>query len=149
MVEVTVRGELASPPDQVWALVGDFVGFLVALIDDPGVPITGEGAGVGMLRTLTRDGVRTVERLEGQDDPALWTSYSMPEPGLFPVRTYHSRIELGPLPDGRCAITWSAELVPRGVTDDEAAAAARGVYTHGITMLAKRFGGPGALPDQA
>lgn len=149
MVEVTVRGEVASPPEQVWALVGDFVAFLEALLDDPAVPITGEGSGVGMLRTLTRDGVRTVERLEGQDEQAMWTSYSMPEPGLFPVQTYRSRIELGPLPEGRCAITWSAELTPREVSDDEAAAAALAVYTHGITMLAGRFGGVGVLPSPA
>ncbi len=57
--------DLAAPPDQVWALVGQFGGMWHPLIAK--VQLTGEG--VGQLRTVeTIDGKQIIERLEFVDD---------------------------------------------------------------------------------
>jgi hypothetical protein len=57
--------DLAAPPDQVWALVGQFGGMWHPLIAK--VQLTGEG--VGQLRTIeTIDGKQIIERLEFIDN---------------------------------------------------------------------------------
>ena len=82
MTHVQVQGEIGASADAVWALVGDFGGFVKAL----GAPVDLEGEGIGTLRTI-KFGSRpaVVERLEELDHDAQRITYTILEAGPLPV----------------------------------------------------------------
>jgi Polyketide cyclase / dehydrase and lipid transport len=134
MAEVREAGELGASVDEVWKLVGDFIGFVEAM----GASVEAGGEGIGMTRTISMGPTSVVERLEERDDAAKKIVYSIVE-GPLPVSGYVSTMQLSPVGDGRTKLVWSSTFEPVG---DEAAATqiVRGIYTGGIAGLQGRFG---------
>ena len=134
MAEVREQGELGASVDEVWKVVGDFVG----LIEGMGVPVEAEGEGIGMTRKISMGPAPIVERLEERDEAAKKIVYSIVE-GPLPVQGYVSTMQLSPAGDGRTKLEWSSTFEPVG---DEAAAKqiVSGIYTGGIAGLQGRFG---------
>lgn len=141
MVTVHERARLGAGADEVWKLVGDFVGFIQALIadtDDAHVAVEGEG--IGMVRKVTVGRDVAVERLEAYDEENWRTSYSMPVTGPFPMTGYFSTMQLTPVAGGGCELDWTGTFEPDGVSEDIAAEAVRNVYTQAVALLQDRFG---------
>lgn len=140
MTKVHEQAQLGASPDEVWNLVGDFVGFIKFLIADmDGAHVEVEGEGIGMLRKVTLGPDQAVERLEERDEANWRTSYSMPVAGPFPMTGYFSTLQLSPAGDGGCELSWTGTFEPDGVGEDVAAEAVRNVYTQGIALLQDRF----------
>jgi hypothetical protein len=134
MAEVKEEGELGASVDEVWKVVGDFVG----LIEGMGLPVEKEGEGIGMTRKISMGPAPIVERLEERDEAAKKIVYSIVE-GPLPVQHYVSTMQLTEAGSGRSKLTWSSTFEPVG---DEAAAKqiVSGIYTGGIQGLQGRFG---------
>ena len=134
MTEVREQGELGASVDEVWKVVGDFVGFVAS----SGADCVGEGEGVGMTRTITMGPTKIVERLEECDEAAKKVVYSIVE-GPLPVSNYVSTMQLSDAGSGRTKVDWSSTFEPVG---DEAAATQiiSGIYAGGIKGLQGRFG---------
>ena len=134
MAEVKVEGELGASVDEVWKVVGDFVGMVQAL----GAPVESEGEGIGQTRTISMGPQPIVERLEERDEAAKKVVYSIVE-GPLPVADYVSTMQLSPAGDARSKLTWSSTFEPVG---DEAMAKqiVTGIYDGGIKALQGRFG---------
>ena len=134
MTEVRESGELGASVDEVWKVIGDFVGFVAS----SGMECVGEGEGIGMTRTITMGPAKIVEKLEECDESAKKVVYSIVESPL-PVSGYVSTMQLSPAGDGRTKIDWSSTFEPVG---DEAAAKqiVSGIYDGGIKGLQGRFG---------
>ncbi len=134
MAKVTVGGEVAAPIDEVWALVSDFVGFVAKR----GRPVTGQGEGVGMTRTMPGESGDVVERLESVDDVNRTLSYSIVSAPV-PVSSYLSTIRVLPAGETATHVDWSATFEPAGVTEAEAVAYIDNVYRRGLQGLQDLF----------
>jgi hypothetical protein len=134
MAQVKVEGDVAAPIEDVWKLVGDFVGF----ISSQGLEVAGEGQGIGMLRTITIGSMTIVERLEALDDSNHRTSYSIVS-GPIPVTDYLSTIELTSAGDAVTKVTWSSNFEPTGITEEQAIQMIEPTYQGGIKALRKHF----------
>jgi hypothetical protein len=134
VAEVREEGELGASVDEVWKVVGDFVG----LVEGMGVPVESEGEGIGMTRKISMGPAPVIERLEERDESAKKIVYSIVE-GPLPVSGYVSTMQLSPAGDGRTKLVWSSTFEPVG---DEATATqiVSGIYTGGIAGLQGRFG---------
>jgi hypothetical protein len=137
MAHVQVEGEIAATPDAVWALVGDFGGFVKAL----GAPVDLEGDGIGTLRTIKFGSKAVVERLDELDHEAKRISYSILEAGPLPVRGYQATMQLTPAGESACTLTWFSDFEPEGASEEDAMKAVRGVYDGGIAGLRRHFAG--------
>jgi hypothetical protein len=134
MTHVQVQGEIGASADAVWALVGDFGGFVKAL----GAPVDLEGEGIGTLRTIKFGSKAVVERLEELDDDAQRITYTILEAGPLPVRDYRATMQLASGEAG-CTLTWFSDFEPEGVSEEDAVKAVRGVYDGGIAGLQRHF----------
>ncbi|MEA3018733.1 MAG: hypothetical protein QOI47_257 [Actinomycetota bacterium] len=134
MAEVREEGELGASVDEVWKVVGDFVG----MIEGMGVPVEATGTGIGMTRTIAMGATPVVERLEERDEAAKKLVYAILE-GPLPVASYVSTMQLSDAGGGRSKLVWSSTFEPVG---DEAAAkqVVSSIYTGGIAALQGRFG---------
>ncbi|MEA3056234.1 MAG: hypothetical protein QOD30_1666 [Actinomycetota bacterium] len=134
MAEVREQGELGASIDEVWKVVGDFVG----LLEGMGVPVESEGEGIGMTRKISMGPAPIIERLEERDEAAKKLVYSIVE-GPLPVTSYVSTMQLREAGEGRTTLEWSSTFEPVG---DEGAAkqVVSGIYTGGIAGLQGRFG---------
>jgi len=134
MAEVREKGELGASVDEVWKIVGDFIGFLEA----SGIPVEAEGEGIGMTRKISMGPAPIIEKLEARDEAAKKIVYSIVE-GPLPVQNYVSTMQLSEAGEGRTSLEWSSTFEPVG---DEAAAkqVVSGIYTGGIAGLQGRFG---------
>jgi uncharacterized protein YndB with AHSA1/START domain len=93
--------EIAAPPDEVWALVGDPVGVPRWFTKYVGAEIDGD------TRILRRaDGGELVERLLDRDDEARRYSYSVTAGS--PLRTHHASFEVRPAGAGSIVV-WRTE----------------------------------------
>jgi hypothetical protein len=136
MTHVQVDGEIAAAPDAVWALVGDFGGFVTAL----GGKVELDGDGIGTRRTIKFGSRAVVERLDALDPEARSITYSILEAGPLPVRDYQATMKLAPSGEGATTLTWFSDFEPDGVSEDDAITAVRGVYDGGIAGLRRHFG---------
>jgi hypothetical protein len=92
-----------------------------------------DGHGVGALRTLTlADGRIIVDRLEAQGE--YYYSYSIVTSPL-PVRAYRATMSVAPLTDDSCVFTWSGNIEPEGLTDEQAIAFFEDIYRMGIGLI--------------
>lgn len=136
MTEVKTEAEMGASADEVWKLVGDFVGFVEAM----GVPTTSEGdPGVGQVRTITMGGADTVERCESRDDATRTISYSVVS-GPLPVQDYLATMQVLEAGAGRSKVTWGATFQPKGMSEEDAANVIRGIFGGGLAALQGRFG---------
>lgn len=135
MAEVIVEDVIEASVDDVWAIMSDFGGVQrwSSAIEKCEV----EGEGVGAVRTLTMPGGLTLrERLESLDAPGHRFSYSIVEPTPLPLRGYLSTVTLRDRA-GRCAVDWRSRFEPAGVSEEQAQAMVRGIYTGGIAAVKK------------
>jgi hypothetical protein len=146
MVEVRVEAELGADADEVWTLISDFEGLIVALSGQFGAPLEIEqkGTGVGAVRSITLGGQTIVERLESFDDEARKYSYAILE-GPFPVANYVASVALDAITERSCRVAWTGRFEPTGGASETAASAViRDLYERTMAMLRGRFGVPGA-----
>lgn len=136
VAEVTQETELGASPEEAWKVVGDFVG----LVEVMGAPVTSEGEGIGMTRSISMGPEPVVERLEERDVAAKRIVYTIVS-GPLPVANYRSTMQLEPAGDGRSKLTWRGTFDPApGATEDVAVQTINAVYAGGIAALQGRFG---------
>lgn len=137
MASTRIEGEIAAPVDDVWKVVSDFGGFIEA----QGVPVEVEGQGVGAVRRVTIGSAVIVERLEGIDEEARATSYSIVE-GPLPVTDYLATIRLEDTGASSTRIEWGSTFEPSGgMSESDVAEIIAGVYRSGIAGLQRHFAG--------
>ena len=148
---VELTQDVAAPPEEVWAAIGD----VQDMSWHPAVFATeGEGGSdVGATRVLTlgeAGGPTISEVLDAHDPEATRYGYRITEvaPEVLPVATYASEITVAPGADGGSTVEWRgtfdrsdpAEAPAEGQDDAAAVAAVTGVYRAGLDALAERFG---------
>jgi Polyketide cyclase / dehydrase and lipid transport len=140
MATVSMKATFHASADKVWETLKDFNGlpkFIAAIVKSDT-----KGAGIGAVRTLTlaTGGPPIVERLEKMDDKARTLSYSIIESPL-PLEKYFATMEIQPLGQTQCQLSWSSTFVPKGATEEAAKKVVEGVYTAGFEGLKKLYGG--------
>jgi len=136
MLNVRESAGLGASADEVWALVSDFVGLIAAL----GLPVQGEGEGVGAVRTLSNPKGDIVERLEALDNDNRTLTYALVQPGPMPVRDYTSTMTVEADGAGRSVVVWTADFEADGAPDEKATSVVSRTYQGGLAGLQKRFG---------
>lgn len=132
MTLATVTHHFAIPAARLWQLIGDF-GDTGKWSGRPPEACVQDGEGIGALRTLhLADGRTIVDRLEAQGE--YYYSYSIVTSPL-PVRSYRATMSVAPLTEESCTFTWSGNIEPEGMTDEQAAAFFEGIYRSGIAMI--------------
>ncbi|MGC4026556.1 MAG: DUF4331 family protein [Mesorhizobium sp.] len=131
---VVERVDLAAPPDQVWALLGQFDAKWHPLVGR--VQLTGEG--VGQLRTVeTVDGKTIIERLDAMDEANR--SYSYTGISGIPASDYTGTLTVSPKGSG-CTVEWRAQFL----ANDQATLIVKLIVTTllqvGVNSLPPRFG---------
>jgi carbon monoxide dehydrogenase subunit G len=149
--KVTVTTEVAAPPEDVWAAIGDFQD----MSWHPAVFSTeGEGGNeVDATRVLTlgQEGGGTIsEVLYKYDADKMTYSYRITdvEVEVLPVTNYSSHLTVKPLDGGGSLVEWRGAFYrgypnndpPPELNDEAAIAAVTAVYEAGLDALAQRFG---------
>ena len=118
-----VKGEIAVPPEKLWALVRDFGN--VPWIQGAG-EVTVKGSGPGMTRIF---GGKIHEVLESVDDQRRVLTYTIPQGLPLPIKKYHSTMKVEPADAGKSQLTWTCRGEPDGVPEAQAGQAITGMYT--------------------
>ena len=138
-IEVDMKVELASSPDDVWKIVGGFGGvdWLGAVLE-----VSVEGEGIGAVRTLTlpEDG-KVVETLDAHDDEAMSITYSIVESTL-PIDNYTSTMTVEVNEDGKTEFHWASSFTAKGNSDEGAKIFVEHFYMGGFYDLKKALGEP-------
>ncbi len=139
-IQVDMKVELASSPDDVWKIVGDFGGvdWLAAVVE---VSVEGEGMDAVRTITLADEGGTVVETLDAHDDEAMSITYSITESPL-PIDNYTATMTVSTNEDGKTVFRWSSSFTAKGVSDEEAKAFVEGFYAGGFNDLKKALGEP-------
>lgn len=116
MPTVSHTEPIASPPDAVWRLVGDFA-------DDSwtGVPIRCEGSGAGAVRTVAMPGGDVVERCDERDEEARRLAYTVVDGNPFPVTSCSGEVrvvEAGSASEVHWTISYETDRDPVAVGRD-------------------------------
>ena len=126
------------PADVLWGMIGDF-GDTGKWSGRPPEACIRDGDGIGALRTLTlADGRVIVDRLEAQGE--YYYSYSIVTSPL-PVRSYRATMTVAPLTDYSSVFTWSGNIEPEGLTDEQAVAFFEDIYRMGIGLINRSIAG--------
>ena len=149
--KVTVTQEVAAPPEEVWATIGDFQD----MSWHPAVhSTTGEGGNeIDATRQLTlgEEGGPTIDEvLYKYDADKMTYSYRITEVAVetLPVTNYSSHLTVKPGTDGGSLVEWRGAFYrgypnndpPEELNDAAAIAAVTGIYEAGLQALAERFG---------
>jgi hypothetical protein len=134
MATTSASVEVPASPQEVWQLIGGFDSLPDWL---PYIPSSTLSEG-GRIRSLeSQEGGVIVERLEFFDDQNRTYSYSIAQ-APFPVSGYFSTLRVHEMPGGQAArVEWSGTFTPVGVSDADAVALFRGIYTAGLKALRK------------
>jgi hypothetical protein len=125
---------VATPPDQVWALIGAFGGSWHPLI----AKIQVTGTGIGQLRSIeTIDGKRIVERLEAIDPTQRFYRYAMIS-GV-PAVNYTGTLDVKPAGTGS-SVEWRVEYWADGQPDIIVRLIISTLLKTGLEALEKRLG---------
>ena len=140
MAKVSMQTIINASADEVWKTISDFNGlpkFVPAITKS-----TVEGSGLGAVRTLRLQDSETpiIERLERMDEEKRSLSYSIIESPL-PLADYIATLEIRPLAENRCEVTWWSTFEPKGAPESEALMTVEGVYAMGFEGLKKIYGG--------
>lgn len=149
--KVMLTTEVAAPPDEVWAVIGNFQD----MNWHPAVVST-EGAGgneIDATRVLTlgeAGGPTISEILYKYDAEKMSYSYRITEVdvNVLPVTNYSSHLTVIPLDGGGSEIEWRGAFYrgdpngdpPDNLNDEAALAGVSGIYKAGLDALAERFG---------
>ena len=106
MPEVTEEATFNSSIDDVWKVVGDFGGFMVAM----GMPAEMAGEGIGQTRTIGTGPGAMVERLEELDESGRRIVYSIVS-GPLPIKNYRSTMQLSDAGDNTTKLVWTGTFV--------------------------------------
>ena len=137
MINVSTKTTLNAPAETVWALISDF-GSLSEYVEAATTCVL-EGEGIGAVRVITLpDGAILKERLERLEADTMTLEYSITE-GPLPVADYRSVMTLTET-EGGCTLSWEGRFLADGASDEEAAAAMKGIYEMGFSGLARIFG---------
>jgi carbon monoxide dehydrogenase subunit G len=131
---VTNTVDLATPPDQVWSVVGQYRCVWHPLIAS--VTLTGEG--IGQLRTIeTIDGKQIIERLELMDEGQRLYRYTNIS-GLG-VSDYTGTFEVKPKGEGS-SVEWRVQFLADNQPTIIVSTIVSTLMKTGFEALAKRFG---------
>ena len=120
MAEGKAEAKSAAPPDEVWAVVGEFHGL------DTWMPGIDKSEPDGDVRKLQTMGMEIHEQLQSRDDSARQISYSIVK---APMLLEHHLATITVLEDGDgCILVWEYDVRP-----DEIAAAMGPVYDKFVT----------------
>ncbi|MEO3415140.1 SRPBCC family protein [Roseovarius sp. CAU 1744] len=149
--KVTLTTEVAAPPADVWAVIGNFQD----MSWHPAVFATaGEGGNeIDATRVLTvgAEGGPTIsEILYKYSDEKMSYSYRITDVlvEVLPVTNYSSHLTVKPLDSGGSLIEWRGAFYrgypnndpPPELNDEAAIAAVTGIYQAGLEALTERFG---------
>src|SRR5882724_3573485 len=108
LLTITRSLDLTAPPQDVWAVIGQFGGTWHPLVAN----IETSGAGVGQLRSIeTIEGRTIVERLAEIDEARRTMRYTLVK-GI-PAAQYEGTMAVRPTATGS-VVTWSAKYRPKG-----------------------------------
>jgi hypothetical protein len=128
--------DVSTPPDQVWALIGQFGGMWHPLI----AKIQVTGTGIGQLRTIeTIDGKQIIERLEAIDNSQRLYRYSMIS-GI-PAADYTGMLDVKPKGPGS-SVEWRVQYLANGQPDIVVRTVVSDLLKTGLASLRSRFGVP-------
>ena len=148
--KVTLSAEVAAPPEEVWAVIGNFQD----MSWHPAVfATTGSGGNdIDATRVLTlgAEGGPTIsEVLYKHDDAAMSYSYRITDVlvEVLPVTNYSSHLTVKPADDGKSLVEWRGAFYrgypnndpPPELNDEAAIAAVTGIYQAGLDALVARF----------
>ena len=148
--KVTLSAEVAAPPEEVWAVIGNFQD----MSWHPAVfATTGSGGNdIDATRVLTlgAEGGPTIsEVLYKHDDAAMSYSYRITDVlvEVLPVTNYSSHLTVKPAGDGKSLVEWRGAFYrgypnndpPPELNDEAAIAAVTGIYQAGLDALVARF----------
>jgi hypothetical protein len=132
MAEVTEEATFNSSIDDVWKVVGDFGGFMVAM----GMPAEMAGEGVGQTRTIGSGDAAMVERLEEHDEAARRIVYSIVS-GPLPIKNYRSTMQLSDSGNNTTKLVWTGTF---DADSQESVGIVKSIYQGGIGALRGHFG---------
>ena len=138
MARVVVKESLAFPAAKVWDLISDFgnVSWFQGLAKSEV-----RGKGPGMVRLMyAGDNPPIHERLESVDAKGRTLTYTIPENIPFPVSDYRATMRVREKGADACELEWSCELVPKGISDEQAVAMLEGMYKTMIGWLREALG---------
>ena len=115
-----IKGELAWPARDVWAVVSDFGG--LKAWNPALVSCSAEGRGVGAVRTFSTKAATVKERIGELDDAGMKIGYSILSGSTIPVRNAYLTIAVKPLDSKRCELVWTMTGDPDGISAGELAA---------------------------
>jgi hypothetical protein len=134
--EVKQSIDIAAPPDQVWAAIGDFCG--IAGWHPAVEKCVQEKKGEDVLRTLSLKGGGTIlEKQTGWSDDKHEYSYAILESPL-PVASYVSTIAVSGSGEAS-TVTWSSSFDPKGASEAEAKGVIEGIYKAGLDSIKGKF----------
>jgi hypothetical protein len=142
MPQIVTSTVVASPADQVWALLRDF-----AAIGDwhPALPPCeiqdGPADRIGCARVFPLAGGHR-ETLTGLDDQRRIITFAFADNAGLPVRSYLSMMTVRPVTlTDHAYVEWSSRFDCDEADEDKVTAAVRdGVLTPGLKALEQRFG---------
>ncbi len=149
--KVTLSVDIAAPPEEVWAVIGNFqdMSWHPAVFSS-----TGEGGNdIDATRVLTlgQEGGPTISEVLYKYDAAKMTySYRITDVlvEVLPVTNYSSHLTVTPKDGGGSHVEWRGAFYrgypnndpPPELNDEAAIAAVSGVYQAGLDALVARFG---------
>jgi carbon monoxide dehydrogenase subunit G len=105
-VNAQVVREIDQPIDKIWAVVSDFANVGWAM---PGIKVTSEGSGVGMVRTMHIPNSDPVAEILETLDPVNYSfSYTIPKMAM-PMTGFRGKAKLEKISDSRTRVIWGAE----------------------------------------
>ena len=131
---IAERVELASAPDEVWSLIGQFG----AAWHPQVAKVRLTGTGVGQLRTIELiDGTEIVQRLEAIDDAKRFFRYT--NVAGIPVSHHTGTLEVMPEGSG-CIVNWREQYLANNRPDGAVRRMVLPLFRTGLEGLKSRFG---------
>lgn len=137
-VDVHRSIEVAAPPDDVWALIGEFcsISDWHPIIESCALEQEGN---VTFRVLLTEEGGRLREQLMAISDAERYYRYSIIQSPL-PVSGYVSTLSVEPGGDaGSALVVWVSQFAAVGMSDREAAGVIEGIYDAGLEQIRATF----------
>ncbi len=150
--KVTITQEVAAPPAEVWAVIGNFqdMSWHPAVHETNGT--NGNEIDATRMLTLGEEGGPTIaEVLYKYSDTEKKRSYSYRitavKVEILPVTNYSSHLTVKPSEDGGSLVEWKGAFYrgypnnnpPDNLNDAAAIAAVTGIYEAGLAALAEKF----------
>ncbi len=150
--KVTLTADIAAPPEEVWAVIGNFQDMSWHPAVHSSVGENGNEIDATRILTLGAEGGPTIDEvLYKYSDEKMSYSYRITEVAVevLPVTNYSSHLTVKPGAEGGSVLEWRGAFYrgypnndpPPELNDEAAVAAVTGVYQAGLDALAARFAG--------